>query len=213
MAPGIRAELAVADPGPCQVASASAGGEVHSVSRSAATDGDRLVEEFAAAGGVDAAAVDADPVFDGGTRTVYRYERDAEQACACRLVEEHGCVVREMRARDGTLVVSFYVEDVDVLRAVVADLRERHDGVSLRRLTRGAVGGGDGDGGLLVFDSAGLTDRQREVLSVAHDAGYFEYPRRSNATEVADRLGVAVATFREHLTVAQSKLLAHLLPE
>jgi hypothetical protein len=42
---------------------------------------------------------------------------------------------------------------------------------------------------------------------MAHRMGYFDYPRQSNASEVADALGVAPSTFTEHLTAAQSKLL------
>ena len=50
------------------------------------------------------------------------------------------------------------------------------------------------------------TDRQVEVLTVAHEMGYFDSPRQSNATEVAESLGIGPSTLAEHLA-AESKLV------
>ena len=58
---------------------------------------------------------------------------------------------------------------------------------------------------------AALTDRQREVLGVAHHSGYFEKPRAQNASEIADRLNVARPTFDEILRAAQRNLCASVL--
>ncbi|UWG48777.1 Signal transduction regulator [Halanaeroarchaeum sp. HSR-CO] len=44
-----------------------------------------------------------------------------------------------------------------------------------------------------------LTDRQREVLSLAYHAGFFESPRRSTGDELADVLGIAAPTFYLHV--------------
>jgi PAS domain S-box-containing protein len=55
-----------------------------------------------------------------------------------------------------------------------------------------------------------LTDRQREALFRAYHAGYFEWPRRSTAADVAESMGVAETTFHYHFRRALSKLLAEL---
>lgn len=60
-----------------------------------------------------------------------------------------------------------------------------------------------------VFD--GLTDRQQEVLRVAHYAGYFETPREATGNEVAELLGVTQPTFNEHLRNAERRLFNELL--
>ena len=55
---------------------------------------------------------------------------------------------------------------------------------------------------------AELTDKQRAALEAAYYGGYFEWPTRdSDASEIADRLGIARQTFHQHLRVAQAKLL------
>lgn len=62
-------------------------------------------------------------------------------------------------------------------------------------------------------DRGKLTDRQLEVLETAHELGYYQYPRGSNATEVAEVLDICPSTLAEHLAAAQTKLLADVLPD
>ncbi len=58
-----------------------------------------------------------------------------------------------------------------------------------------------------------LTERQRQAVTVAFRAGYFDWPRQSTAEEVADALDIAPATLHGHLRKAQGSLLASLLDE
>lgn len=56
-----------------------------------------------------------------------------------------------------------------------------------------------------------LTDRQREVLEVAFEAGYYEWPRETTGAELAEQLGISQPTLSEHLSAAERKLLSLLL--
>lgn len=56
-----------------------------------------------------------------------------------------------------------------------------------------------------------LTDRQREVLRTAFEAGYFAVPREATTDEVAIQLDLEPSTVREHLQRAQHNLLRTLL--
>ncbi len=58
-----------------------------------------------------------------------------------------------------------------------------------------------------------LTDRQREVLEVARDLGYFAVPRAATTTEVADALGLDDSTVTEHLQRAERNLVAAVMDE
>jgi len=60
--------------------------------------------------------------------------------------------------------------------------------------------------------TAELTDRQRQVLELAIEGGYFERPRHNNTSELADALDISRATFTQHLRAAQRKLFARGLP-
>lgn len=52
-----------------------------------------------------------------------------------------------------------------------------------------------------------LTDRQREVLRAAYEAGYYDWPRNCTGQEVAEELGITSATFSQHVHAAERKLL------
>lgn len=56
-----------------------------------------------------------------------------------------------------------------------------------------------------------LTERQREVLAVAHEMGYYEWPRDVSGEELADELGISAPTFHEHLRTAEQELITILL--
>lgn len=52
-----------------------------------------------------------------------------------------------------------------------------------------------------------LTDRQREILETAHEAGYFEVPRGTTSEEIAKELGLEASTVTEHIQRAERNLL------
>jgi predicted DNA binding protein len=51
-----------------------------------------------------------------------------------------------------------------------------------------------------------LTDRQLEALRLAYRSGYFEWPRDSSASDVAESMGVTQPTFNGHLRAGERKL-------
>ncbi len=55
-----------------------------------------------------------------------------------------------------------------------------------------------------------LTDRQRVILDAAYHAGYFELPRETTGTEMAETLGVAQPTFHQHIRKAEQKVIGAL---
>lgn len=55
-----------------------------------------------------------------------------------------------------------------------------------------------------------LTERQRDVLSTAHEAGYYEWPREMSGEELAAELDISPPTFQQHLRSAERKLVTAL---
>lgn len=167
------------------------------------SSGDANAGSASEANANDAAATEFDPVFTDGDGGVVEFERDWD-ACVCEVIEATGCPVETVEARDGALLVTVHTRSRDRLKTVIGAAREAAGDVSLNYVV---TGDGRDATDPVVVDRGRLTDRQREVLATAYEHGYFEHPRRANAAEVADVLGVAPATFREHLAAAQEKLL------
>lgn len=55
-----------------------------------------------------------------------------------------------------------------------------------------------------------LTQRQQQALEAAYLSGYFEWPRESNAEDVAEMVGVSRPTLQAHLRKAEKQLLSAL---
>ncbi|PSP44835.1 bacterio-opsin activator [Halobacteriales archaeon QH_6_66_25] len=68
-------------------------------------------------------------------------------------------------------------------------------------------------GQLSPYDERGgtLSARQAEVVELALDHGYFEWPRETDAEALAEKLDIAHPTLLEHLRKAEKKLLVEAL--
>ena len=218
MGSGIRAEIRIDPDGACSVATAAAaaGTSCHSINRSVSPEhSDRRTVEFTLGGDTTAVddALDADvqPVFDYGDRTAFRLHEPSDCRCPCSVIEAFDCPLVDQYTHSGDVFVTFHVEDVERLQALIGRLRETFPSIDVKRLLRSA---GDADDHDLVYvDRNALTDRQREALELAHRLGYFEHPKEANAGDVAEEMGVNRSTFSEHLAAAQSKLLDAVLEE
>lgn len=151
---------------------------------------------------------DAVPIFSHGDVRRYRVKHEAETECPCRSLGELGCPVDRYVPEGGTLTLVFYASDHEEARTVLDALRSRYRLV-VRRVEQSPAAGRCRDEALV--DRGKLTDRQLEVLKTAYEMGYFEYPRRNNATAVAAELDISLSTFGEHLSTAERKLLGDVL--
>lgn len=52
-----------------------------------------------------------------------------------------------------------------------------------------------------------LSSRQREVLLLAHEFGYYEIPRRTTTDEIAQAVGIERRTAEQHLRRAENKIV------
>lgn len=114
--------------------------------------------------------------------------------------QNHGVLRRQSLispARRVYTVLFFRRED---LRAIVDGFRDIGT-VTLENVTEFAA------------STPRLTDRQREVVRYALEAGYFEWPRRATSEEVAAGLGISRTTFLEHLRKGEAKILEEALDD
>jgi predicted DNA binding protein len=56
-----------------------------------------------------------------------------------------------------------------------------------------------------------LSDREYKILSLAYEIGYFDYPKRIKAKELASILGIRKSTLIYHLRNAERKIIGYFL--
>ncbi|WP_255191434.1 helix-turn-helix domain-containing protein [Natronobeatus ordinarius] len=179
-------------------------------------DGTPMVH-FDAEGDVEAMAAsfeDHEAVSDlqvTGTSGVGTCRASLEGECLLAPLIDAGFKPHDVRIVDGVERLWGSVPGRDALADVINAARE-HGSVRLERATtmsEAPTAGG------MPRDSpdARLTKRQREALIAATEMGYFEVPRRTNATEVAKELGISKSAFLDRLKRAQASLFEALFSE
>lgn len=219
MAPGIRATVAFDASDVCPLASLSAVADttVETVRQSVAPAGEPTVTEFRLDAGALPDEGEAWPdapierIISLGSSDVYRFEHGVGEVCPCACLGRAGCPVDRYVATAGGLELTFHASGYDQLQTAVTDLRERFPSLDVKRLIRSPTGTAAADG--VFVDRGRLTDRQLEVLRAAYEEGYFERPKRANATDVAETLDISRTTFSEHLSIAVRKLFEDVLDE
>lgn len=174
-------------------------------------DGDSAVVQVAVQSRIDEARIDAldyvenyerAETSDGTQRYLFSYttpEFDDEMAAAA--AELVGDCDPDLRDDGAALSL---VGPQDAIRSAVGEYASAGADVDLERL--GEYEGPD--------DPLGdLTDRQREVVETAFEAGYYEVPRQASTDDVAAELGVDNSTVAEHLQRAERNLLSHHLAD
>ncbi|MWG34519.1 helix-turn-helix domain-containing protein [Halomarina oriensis] len=115
------------------------------------------------------------------------------------IIREHHGMLQQMNQFDGTRrtfdVIIFSRDD---LRAIISDLRD----LGTVRLSRIHPIGNP---------TSALSARQSEVVTLAYESGYFDWPRRSDAETLAAELGISHTTFLEHLRKGERKLIGEAL--
>jgi predicted DNA binding protein len=211
MPAGIRVTVAFTTPDICPIAELSEAAEttIDSVSANICpSDCPETTVEFSIDTNCDLDA-DVTPIFSHGSTDRYRLTLSEDTNCPCECLAEFGCPVARYTAEDGTLTLVFHATDYDQLQGVVAEFRDQFPDVDIKQFVQSPAGEQSQD--RVFVDRSKLTRRQLEILETAYEKGYFDRPRRSNATEIASALDINPATFREHLTAAESKILSDLL--
>lgn len=132
-------------------------------------------------------------------RRIYRVTvTDCATTFTAKTAEVGGRLLELSSSRDGWLI-QLRFPDRERLVAFNDYCRERDISVTVDHLRVSD----DEDDGVVA-----LTDKQQELLTVAHEEGYFDVPRGISQDELADRLGVSKSAVSQRLRRAIGELCA-----
>ncbi|WP_049985761.1 response regulator [Halobellus rufus] len=115
-----------------------------------------------------------------------------------------GGLVRSTTVTRGRATISFELSSRQYLQSTIDRLNEHYASVTVRsvverksdRLSERQT----------PVDVGSLTTKQLAAIEAAYHEGYFDRPRRSSASDIAESLGITHTTYLQHLRVAQRKL-------
>ncbi len=120
------------------------------------------------------------------------------------LVREHTCLVALPILESGCIITNITLEGGEIVWSVICDDESFFS--LLSRLEAFEV-----DFDILYKgkpnDKSEITYREEEILRMALDLGYFDFPKRIKLEELAEHVGIAASTLSEILRRGQKKVL------
>ena len=105
------------------------------------------------------------------------------------------CLFQSKSKADGTTEWTVAFTGREALTELLDRLKNNKVDVKILRLTS-------------IADVESLTSRQRSIVEVALEEGYFDYPRRITLRNLAKKVGVSASTVSEVLRRAEKKILS-----
>lgn len=162
---------------------------------------DRVVETAAEIEGIESVR----PITTEGTTLI---ECVLHPPCLLSPFVEHGATITALAANGPETTVTAETAEADV-RSLCETLESGYDAELIGRRDRDRPPRTREEHHSAV--AAELTDRQREILTIAHLNGYFETPRRTTGAELAERLEINRSTFHRTLRAAEQATFDALL--
>ncbi|GAA0229448.1 helix-turn-helix domain-containing protein [Haladaptatus pallidirubidus] len=137
-------------------------------------------------------------------RRLYRValSEKGEAALVYPVAVEHGITFLEVRATDDGTHISARIPNRDVLLSLQSRLEERDVSLQLKRIYRAD------DSGDVPY---GVSERQREILLYAVEAGFFEVPRKITLRDIAVEFDITDQAVSTLLRRGLTNLLRHTL--
>ena len=120
--------------------------------------------------------------------------------CAtCNALTSANCFLKSAISNsDGTVQWNLITSDKKALASVINGMKSRGLEVELKKV------------GQLEKEEL-LTDRQKEILKIAYDRGYFDTPKRISIRELADISDVSISTLSEIIRKGEKKIVHQFL--
>ncbi|WP_018257788.1 helix-turn-helix domain-containing protein [Halomicrobium katesii] len=149
---------------------------------------------------------DCDCEPDSDCTEVVHTTSTVDESCPCAVFGEFGCVPELSAVTDERIVLETFLPDRDRLSELVDALKAVADGLRLRQLKRIENGTVERNRNTVTLDLFEVTEKQREAVTKAIGAGYYESPRETSLGELAADLDISKSALTQRLNNVESKL-------
>ena len=139
--------------------------------------------------------------------SVQHVETVIQPDCPCPVFVDYGCVPQITGSEGSSMVMKTYLSDRERLTELVTDLRAAVENVSVSRLKRVDTQHSGNRHKFVTLDLYELTEKQRQAVTAAVAAGYYEAPREVSLGELATQLDISKSALSQRLKAAESKLV------
>lgn len=123
-----------------------------------------------------------------------------ECVACCSMVGSEAFLVDSNMNKDGKIVWRLLAIDKEAIRVIIADLENHRYHVELMKLTSVDV------------DEL-MTSRQEDILQIAFERGYFDYPKKISLRDLAAMFDISISTLSEMLRKGQRKIMEEYFAE
>ncbi len=117
----------------------------------------------------------------------------------CRILRDSDCfLVSATTQPDGWIEWTLIFTKKSALQKLVFSLRNIGCGVRLKKVAN-------------IEEETMLTPKQEEIIKVAYEKGYYDFPKKIGIRELAEMFNISTATLSEVLRRGQKKIIEHYL--
>jgi predicted DNA binding protein len=121
--------------------------------------------------------------------------------CAiCSTMAGSGCFLISATAKDEKLYWTVLASRNDQIKALIGRMKDNGMDASVKSLRD-------------ISSKEELTKRQEDILKIALEKGYFDYPKGTSIRELAAMFGISISTLSEILRSGQKKVMASYFKE
>lgn len=147
-----------------------------------------------------------------GNEKPVREVKTAEYDCPARVFADHRCVPTVTGTEGNSCLVTTFPPSRDRATDLLKDLSEVAENLAVRRISDNGISElSDAVDHLeRTVDLSVLTEKQREAVQLAADRGYYDQPRETDLTELAEELEITQSALSQRLRSAETKLSGQL---
>ncbi len=123
-----------------------------------------------------------------------------ECVACCSMVGSEAFLLEASMNKAGKTVWRLLATDKEAIRQIVSELEDHRYGVELMKLTS-------------VDADELMTSRQEDILQIAFERGYFDYPKRISLRDLASMFDISISTLSEMLRKGQRKIMEEYFAE